>query len=96
MSIMKKYFLMFAVVILLNACNNEGEKTDNEKAADTINTVDKAQEKMNELIDSAQSKGAVIADTLTNKVLEPAKKEVNKAGEKIKEKLKEAKEELKQ
>ncbi|HEX4876635.1 MAG TPA: hypothetical protein VFV31_08185 [Chitinophagaceae bacterium] len=93
---MKKYISLFAVVALLTACNNDGAKTDNEKAADTVNTVDKAQEKMNELIDSAQSKGAVIADTLTNKVIEPAKKEAGKVGEKLKEKLKEAKESINQ
>lgn len=93
---MKNYIVLFAVVALLTACSNSGEKTDNEKAADTVNTVDKAQEKMNEIIDSAQSKGAVIADTLTNKVIEPAKKEASKVGEKLKEKLKEAKESINQ
>jgi hypothetical protein len=93
---MKKYVLMFTVAALLSACNNDGEKTDKEKAADTVNAVDKAQEKMNELIDTAQSKGAVLADTLANKVIEPAKKEASKLGDKLKEKLKEAKESIKE
>lgn len=93
---MKKYIGLFVIVVLLTACNNDEAKTDSEKAADTVNTVDKAQEKMNELIDSAQSKGAVIADTLTNKVIEPAKKEAGKVGKKLKEKLKEAKESMNQ
>jgi polyhydroxyalkanoate synthesis regulator phasin len=93
---MKKYIGLFAVVALLTACNNDEPKTDNENAADTVNTVDKAQEKMNEIIDSAQSKGAVIADTLTNKVIEPAKKEAGKVGKKLKEKLEEARESINQ
>jgi hypothetical protein len=93
---MKKYISLFAIVALLTACNNDEAKTDNEKAVDTVNTVDKAQAKMNEIIDSAQSKGAVIADTLTNKVIEPAKKEAGKVGKKLKEKLEEAKESINQ
>lgn len=87
---MKKYMMLLAFTALLSACSNEGEKTDHEKAADTVNAVDKAQEKMNELIDSAQSKGGKLADTLTNKVIEPVKKEATKVGEKVKEKVKEA------
>lgn len=93
---MKKLILMFAVLAMLSACNNDGEKTDKEKAADTLNAVDKAQEKMNELIDTVQSKGGRLVDTIGNKIIEPVKQEAGKVGEKIKEKIKKAKDSIPQ
>lgn len=93
---MKKLFIVLLAAGFLTACNNEAQKTDNQKAetsseaaeaADTSNLVDKAQEGMNEAIDTLQSKGGKLADTIKKKVIEPVKTEVKKAAEKIKEKV---------
>ncbi len=93
---MKKLFIVLVAAAFLTACNNDAEKTDNQKAetsseaaeaSDTGSLVDKAQEGMNEVIDTLQSKGGKLADTLKKKVVEPVKTEVKKAAEKIKEKV---------
>ncbi len=93
---MKKFLLVLFAAGSLTACNNEAQKTDNQKvetsseaaeAADTINLIDKAQEGMNEAIDTLQSKGGKLADTIKKKVIEPVKTEVKKAAEKVKEKV---------
>lgn len=93
---MKKLLIVLFAAAFLIACNNETQKTDNEKtetsfeaaeASDTGNLVDKAQEGMNEVIDTLQSKGGKLADTLKKKVVEPVKAEVKKAAEKVKEKV---------
>lgn len=93
---MKKLLIVLFVSASLIACNNEAQKTDNQKAetsseaaeaADTTSLVDKAQEGMNEVIDTLQSKGGKLADTLKKKVVEPVKTEVKKVAEKVKEKV---------
>ncbi len=93
---MKKLFIVLLAAGFLTACNNEAQKTDNQKAetsseateaADTSNLIDKAQEGMNEAIDTLQSKGGKLADTIKKKVVEPIKVEVKKAAEKVKEKV---------
>jgi hypothetical protein len=99
---MNKLLSLFAVAVMLASCNNEANdnKTDQQKATDTGNIIDKGQQKMNDVIDTIQSKGGKLieaaGDTLTNKVIEPVKKEAKKVGEKIKEGVKEAKEQVKQ
>ena len=90
---MKKLLIVLLAASFLTACNNETQKSDNEKtettseaaeASDTTSLVDKAQEGMNEVIDTLQSKGGKLADTLKKKVVEPVKTEVKKAAEKVK------------
>ncbi|MFT3844675.1 MAG: hypothetical protein QM725_06460 [Lacibacter sp.] len=102
---MKKILLVFLAAAFFVACNDDANKSDNEKqkseateAADTTNGIDKAQEKINEAIDTAQSKGEKIikqaGDTLKEKVVEPLKTDVKKAKEKLKEKVKEVEKKL--
>ena len=84
---MKKLLIVLFAAAFLTACNNEEQKSDNEKtetsseaaeASDTSNLIDKAQEGMNEAIDTLQSKGGKLADTLKKKVVEPIKTEVKR------------------
>jgi vacuolar-type H+-ATPase subunit H len=96
---MKKILSVFALVLVVWSCEDPAGQTDNQKAGvDSVNAVDQAQEKLNEIVDSAQSKGGELlekaTDSLKDKVLEPVKTEAKKAGEKIKESLKEAKEKM--
>lgn len=98
---MKKILLVLMASAFFIACNNDANKSDNEKqkseateAADTSNAIDKAQEKMNEAIDTFQSKGGKLADTVKEKVVEPVKVDLKKAKEKLKEKVKEVEKKL--
>lgn len=98
---MKKILLVLMASAFFIACNNDANKSDNEKqkseateAADTSNAIDKAQEKMNEAIDTLQSKGGKLADTVKEKVVEPVKVDLKKAKEKLKEKVKEVEKKL--
>lgn len=98
---MKKILLVLGVSLILWSCEDPAGQTDNQKSgADSVNAVDKAQEKLNEIVDSAQVKGEKLlekaGDTLKEKVLEPVKIEAKKAGEKLKEKVNEAKEKIRQ
>ncbi len=98
---MKKIFLVLLAAAFFVACDNDANKSDNEKqkseateAADTSNAIDKAQEKVNEAIDTLQSKGGKLADTVKEKVVEPVKVDLKKAKEKLKEKVKEVEKKL--
>lgn len=98
---MKKILLVLMASAFFIACNNDANKSDNEKqkseateAADTSNAIDIAQEKMNEAIDTFQSKGGKLADTVKEKVVEPVKVDLKKAKEKLKEKVKEVEKKL--
>lgn len=98
---MKKILLVLMASAFFIACNNDANKSDNEKqkseateAADTSNAIDKAQEKMNEAIDTFKSKGGKLADTVKEKVVEPVKVDLKKAKEKLKEKVKEVEKKL--
>lgn len=98
---MKKIFAVFALSFFVWSCEDPAGQTDNQKSGTgPENAVDKAQEKLNQIVDSAQKKGEklleITGDSLKEKVLEPVKTEAKKAGEKIKEKVNEAKEKINQ
>ena len=98
---MKKILAVLALSLFVWSCEDPAGQTDNQKSgADSVNAVDKVQEKLNEIVDSAQVKGEKIlekaGDSLTDKILDPVKIEAKKAGQKLKEKMNEAKEQIQQ
>ena len=98
---MKNVILAAMLLWLVSGCANPAGKGETKQsAADSVNAIDKAQEKFNQLVDTAQVKGEQLlnttGDSIKEKLLDPVRAEAKKAGEKVKETVNEAKERIKQ